>query len=257
MCSPNLLAAYFVGIVWQHRLIDSLLFTCDMIYIGVSFCVVVLWEEILLSFISVKHAELQLYGARGQSKAKWHERFLLFWHGLKLPKVIIFVALGAAIWLSIVISMSAADQTSYSDVMLASHVFLISLYFITGVLLAVFGFHLAAVLNKIGNSGDARSLRLRILCLSIPAALCIFARGLYFLITESSTVHETPLSIAFLGIATENLPCCLLLILMWPMPQQEDDPSAMQFASAKSGANPDYKDEILPDEPLSPDQDDL
>jgi len=213
---------------------DALVFTCSMTVVAMFLCVIVLWEQILMSFITVKHADFSLYGNGTKKTAPpFYERFLLWWHSLKFPKLIITIILTILAWLASILCIFII-QEGYEEALAFCSNILIMSYFLYGSLMCALGVHLSIPLSRMGGSGDAHNLRLRILLLSIPASCLIILRGLYFAFKEYFFYYETheinAVELCLLGLLTENLPCVLLVCLMWPMPIIKDDNSMDTFS---------------------------
>ena len=226
MVTQKVLETYFESpLDGVSKMVDSLLFTSNMVLVAVYSCVTSLWGQMVLSFVSVKHARLLIYGkSTTQASRKnivWYERAVLLWQGIPLPKTAILAAVVSLAWLVIFVLVCAADARTYSTYGVLRRTLLVVSFWVCGVAMLLIGFILAAILFKMGSNSVARRMRIRILLLVVPAALAIVFRGCYFLVEQLVSVHHpiNPLNVATLGILGENVPCLLLSVLMWPMPK--------------------------------------
>ena len=252
--SRDFLINYFApGVCTEQRVFDALLFTCDVAVIGVYGSVLALWMKMMLSFVTVKHAELILYGKStsqsNKEKTVWYEKALLVWHSIKLPKAFIITLLLGATWIATVICFFCVNEDSYSNLRMFTNSLLVAAYFVFGSLLCLYGIVLFRVLHGMGAQGDARRLRNRIISLSVPASVAVILRGVYFLCECIFGANANPVGIALLGIFTENFPCLLLLILMWPIPKPgQVDSSLGSYLEKQEMYDIEFPEEIKPDE---------
>lgn len=226
MVSRRVLKTYFKApLDLLSKMVDSLLFTSNMVLVAVYSCVTSLWGQMVLSFVSVKHARLDIYSkSTTQASRKnivWYERAVLLWRSIPLPKTAILAGIVSLCWLVIFVLVCAADARTYSTYGVLRRTLLVVSFWVCGVAMLLIGIILAAILFKMGSNSVARRMRIRILLLTVPAALTIVFRGCYFLIEQLVFIHHpiNPSNVATLGILCENVPCLLLSVLMWPMPK--------------------------------------
>lgn len=225
MVTQKVLETYFQAPLGPvSKMVDSLLFTSNMVLVAVYSCVTSLWGQMVLMFVKVKHARLLIYNGTAQASLKnivWYERAVLLWQNIPLPKTAILTGFMSLCWLVIFVLVCAADARTYSTYGVLRRTLLIVSFWVCGVAMLLIGFILAAILFKMGSNSVARRMRIRILLLAVPAALTIVFRGCYFLIEQVVFIHHpiNPGNVATLGILCENVPCLLLSVLMWPMPK--------------------------------------